>query len=73
MLVGHGKDTNVEKGREVRFDCTVVSSNIHDPRDSEQLWDGIRVQTRILSRVKESWFSGVNFGSIRNFLTGIIR
>lgn len=47
-LVGHSEETNVEKGRETRVDCTVVSSNIHNPKDSELLWDSVRVLTRIL-------------------------
>lgn len=38
----------IEKGREVRVDCTVVESNIHAPYDSELLWDGVRVLTRLL-------------------------
>ncbi len=48
ILIGHSEETNVEKGRETRVDCTVVSSNIHDPKDSELLWDSVRVLTRIL-------------------------
>lgn len=42
----------VEKGKTVRVDCTVVESNIHLPADSEQLWDGIRVLTRLLKQLR---------------------
>ena len=53
ILVAYGQDTDIEKGKEVRIDCTVVSSNIHEPRDSNLLWDGVRVLTRILGQIKE--------------------
>jgi IS5 family transposase len=59
ILVAYGEDKEVEKGREVRMDCTVVSSNIHDPRDSTQLWDSVRVLTRMLGQTKER-FAEVN-------------
>ena len=42
----------MEKGSESRIDCTVVSSNIHEPSDSTLLWDGVRVITRILNQLK---------------------
>ena len=32
-------ESNIEKGRQVRIDCTVVESNIHKPYDSALLWD----------------------------------
>ena len=35
--LGYAKDENLEKGREVRIDCTVAETNIHEPRDSDQL------------------------------------
>lgn len=59
ILIAYGEDKEVEKGREVRMDCTVVSSNIHDPRDSTQLWDSVRVLTRMLGQTKER-FGEVN-------------
>jgi IS5 family transposase len=54
ILTAYAENKKIEKGREVRIDCTVVSSNIHDPSDSELLWDAIRVMTRILTQLKES-------------------
>jgi IS5 family transposase len=54
IVVAHAQSKGVEKGTESRIDCTVVSSNIHDPSDSKLLWDGVRVITRILSQLKES-------------------
>ena len=52
ILVAYAKDKKIEKGREVRIDSTVVSSNIHTPSDSSLLWDAVRVLTRILSQAK---------------------
>ncbi len=43
----------IEKGRNVRIDCTVVESNIHAPYDSELLWDSVRVLDRLLHKAKE--------------------
>jgi len=52
-LILFAKDENIEKGREVRIDCTVVESNIHSPSDSTLLWDSVRVLARILRKAKE--------------------
>ena len=54
-LIQDAKDTNVEKGREVRVDCTVVSADIHKPSDSSLLWDSVRVITRILLQAREQF------------------
>jgi len=53
ILVAYGQDKEIEKGKEARTDCTVVSSNIHDPSDSSLLWDSVRVLTRMLDRIHE--------------------
>jgi IS5 family transposase len=55
QLVEYANDEKIEKGREVRIDCTVVESNIHDPKDSNLLWDSVRVLTRLLHRAKEDF------------------
>jgi IS5 family transposase len=54
ILTVHGNKENVEKGRQVRIDCTVVESNIHEPKDSILLYDSVRALTRILGFVQES-------------------
>lgn len=54
-LVRYAASEGVEKGREVRGDCTVVESNIPKPFDSVLLYDSVRVITRIL---KQIGFSG---------------
>ena len=53
ILVAYGEDKKIERGRAVRMDCTVVSSNIHDPSDSSLLWDSVRVLTRMLDQINE--------------------
>jgi IS5 family transposase len=53
ILVAYGQDKGIEKGKQVRTDCTVVCSNIHDPTDSSLLWDSVRVLTRMLGQINE--------------------
>jgi transposase, IS5 family len=53
VLVGAAQEAKVETGRRVRTDCTVVESNIHEPRDSELLWDCVRVLIRLLVRARD--------------------
>jgi IS5 family transposase len=55
ILMAYGEDKGIEKGRETRIDCTVVSTNIHDPKDSNLLWDCVRVLGRMLSQAKEAF------------------
>ncbi len=59
IIVTYGEDKEIEKGREARIDCTVVSSNIHKPTDSSLLWDSVRVLTRMLGQINER-FDEVN-------------
>ncbi len=61
QVVGYADDEKIEKGREVRIDCTVVESNIHKPTDSSLLWDSVRVLTRLLHRAKEDFGLHVSF------------
>jgi len=53
ILMAYAEDREMEKGQQSRVDCTVVSSNIHEPSDSTLLWDSVRVLTRMLSQIKE--------------------
>jgi IS5 family transposase len=55
LLVAYGQDKKIEKGKQSRIDCTVVSSNIHEPTDSSLLWDSVRVITRMLGNIKEQF------------------
>ena len=43
----------LETGRKVRVDTTVVESLIHEPSDSELLWDGVRVLTRLMRQARK--------------------
>jgi IS5 family transposase len=54
ILMAYAQDQGMEKGQQSRVDCTVVSSNIHEPSDSTLLWDSVRVLTRLLSQIKET-------------------
>lgn len=60
-LLGNAKDANLEKGRTVRIDCTVVESNIHKPYDSIQLFDCVRVLTRLMNKAQDEFAIGVPF------------
>ena len=51
-VLREAKADGVETGRKARIDCTVVESNIHEPSDSDQLWDSVRVLARVLARCK---------------------
>ena len=60
IVLAYAEDNEIEDGRKVRVDCTVVESNIHAPYDSELLWDSVRVLNRLLRRAKEN-LAGINF------------
>jgi IS5 family transposase len=53
VLVAHGRQGKIEKGRQARFDCTVVESNIHPPTDATLLFDSVRVLARILEAMRQ--------------------
>ena len=61
QLVHYAEEEKIEKGRQVRIDCTVVESNIHEPTDSNLLWDSVRVLTRLLYRAKEDFGLPISF------------
>lgn len=54
-LLGYAVRENIEKGRTVRTDCTCVESNVHDPKDSTLLWDGVRVLTRLIQQTRDDF------------------
>jgi IS5 family transposase len=47
------KEGKVIRGKKLRIDTTVVESNVHHPTDTGLLNDGIRVITRVVSRLKK--------------------
>jgi IS5 family transposase len=54
-ILGYAKKEDIEKGRTVRTDCTCVESNIHKPLDSVQLWDCVRVLTRLIKYSRDEF------------------
>jgi IS5 family transposase len=56
LLLELAVKAGIEKGRKVRFDCTVTETNIHEPSDSSLLWDCVRVLVRGMVYAKE-WVS----------------
>lgn len=60
-LLGYAKKEDIEKGRKARIDCTVVESNIHKPFDSVQLWDCVRVLTRLLQTARDCFGAQIIF------------
>lgn len=52
-LVAKAVKLGVETGRKVRIDCTVTASNIHPPDDAAQLFDVVRVLSRLLRRAEK--------------------
>lgn len=67
ILVCFAAEQNIEKGRKIRVDCTVVESNIHAPYDSELLVDSVRVLARLLSTIKTD-LPGIIFSFTDHFL-----
>lgn len=61
MIVGYAEKEGIEKGREIRVDCTVVESNIHPPTDATLLWDCVRVLTRLLLFAIATFGININF------------
>jgi IS5 family transposase len=61
QVVQYADDEKIEKGRQVRIDCTVVESNIHEPTDSSLLWDSVRVLTRLLNRATQDFGLRLSF------------
>ena len=60
-IIGYAEEQKIEKGREVRIDCTVVESNIHPPSDSTLLYDAVRVLARLLNCAKDMLGSRIIF------------
>ena len=54
VVVMVAKQAGIEQGRKIRVDTTAVETNIHHPFESDQLWDVVRVLTRLMKKAKES-------------------
>ena len=53
VVLNEARQAGVEKGRKVRIDTTAVETNIHHPFESDQLWDVVRVLTRLMKQAKK--------------------
>ena len=53
LILEEARVRDIEKGRVVRVDCTVVESNIHEPSDSALLFDCVRVLARLMNRGRD--------------------
>lgn len=53
VVLDVARQAGVEKGRKIRIDTTAVETNIHHPFESDQLWDVVRVFTRLMKQAKE--------------------
>jgi len=49
VIIHFAQAEGIETGRLTRVDCTVVETDIHEPGDSWQLWDSVRVLRPSLS------------------------
>lgn len=73
-LVGQALADEVECGKQVRVDSTVVETNIHAPSDSSLLSDGIRILTRLMAEAKCSLgVPGIVFTDNRKRARGLAR
>ena len=50
MVVARARKLGVESGKKSRIDSTVIDANIHNPLDSNLLFDVVRVLARLLKR-----------------------
>ena len=59
------KEGKVVRGKKLRIDTTVVESDIHHPTDTGLLTDGVRVITRVVSRLKKL-VPGIGSGFVKH-------
>ena len=52
-LIKYAAANDVEDGKVVRTDCTVMESTIHAPTDSSLLWDCVRKLTDLLDEIRK--------------------
>lgn len=62
LVIGRAKKEGVEDGKKVRIDSTVIDANIHQPLDSNLLYDVVRTLTRILKKAS-SWSDQLLFSN----------
>jgi transposase, IS5 family len=62
LVIGRARRAGVENGNSIRVDSTVIDSNIHNPLDSNLLYDVVRVLTRILKKARR-WSDQLSFSN----------
>ena len=77
LLVLDAKESDIEAGRTVRIDATVIEANIHYPTDSSLLFDCIKVANRVLKSIREEHrgfrvYSPVKVSSAKKLVLKII-
>jgi len=65
LLVIYAGGINVEDGRTIRMDATVIESNIHHPTDSSLIYDCIRVVRRALKHIRKEGIGCIIYASVK--------
>ena len=64
-LIKYAAANDVEDGKVVRTDCTVMESTIHAPTDSSLLWDCVRKLTDLLDEIRKKNIVNVSYKNHR--------
>jgi len=59
LVVQSAVELDLEDGKQLRVDTTVVETNIHHPTDATLLWDTVRTITRLVDDLDEKLPQGV--------------
>ena len=59
LVVQAAVELDLEDGKQLRVDTTVVETNIHHPTDATLLWDTVRTITRLVDELDEKLPRGV--------------
>lgn len=59
LVLLEAEKRKVEDAQLARVDCTVVETLMHPPSDSQQLWDCIRVLSRLMKQARDRLPTGV--------------
>jgi hypothetical protein len=66
LVVQSAVELGLEDGAMLRFDTTVVQTDIHHPTDNTLLWDVVRVVTRLVRRLAKALELRTNPGFLRS-------
>lgn len=75
-IIQYAENNDIEKGRTIRVDATVVPANIHAPTDSSLLFDCFRVVDRELKKIrkktKTAYYSPLTTKQAKSLLLDIL-